>query len=86
MKTKKTTKKPNDIEKNIETVAIISEFESEDKSLKAVLKMNKLTSLYDYGVGVGTQEGRINPLALDWCSRLGSNPSTPTNKASVVKR
>ena len=47
MKTKKTTKKPNDIEENIETVAIISEFESENKSLKAVLKMNKLTSLYE---------------------------------------
>jgi len=29
-------------------------------------------------VGVGTQERLILALALDWCSRLGSNPSTPT--------
>ncbi len=29
-------------------------------------------------MGVGTQERLILALALDWCSRLGSNPSTPT--------
>ena len=31
------------------------------------------------GVGVGTQGGLINLLAADYRSRLGSNPSTPTN-------
>ena len=35
-------------------------------------------STVNNGVGVGTQEGLINPLAVDDCSRLGSKPSTPT--------
>ena len=30
------------------------------------------------GVGVGTREPLITALAVDDCSRLGSNPSTPT--------
>jgi hypothetical protein len=30
------------------------------------------------GVGVGTQERLILALALDRCSRQGSNPCTPT--------
>ena len=29
-------------------------------------------------MGVGTQERLILALALDWCSRQGSNPCTPT--------
>ncbi len=38
------------------------------------------------GVGVGTQERLILALALDWCSRLGSNPSTPTNFLGYIMK
>lgn len=55
-----------------------------DDYVKALLECPYYTcglkqSTVNNGVGVGTQEGLINPLALDRCSRLGSKPSTPTN-------
>ena len=56
MKNVKNTKKTVQVEETsttkveepkVEVVTVVSEFESADKSLKAVLKMNKLTSLYE---------------------------------------
>jgi hypothetical protein len=35
-------------------------------------------STVNNGVGVGTQEALIKPLAVDYCSRPGSKPGTPT--------